>query len=183
MEHHQWLIGPCRRTVAAWSGRIGSPEFHLVDCAGAAGPFPATAQLLRHIIAPLRREDPAALRHHAVEIITLAPDLWAADERVTLPARRVPDSYSRMETLIVAEGVVDLLHAWAAGLGRGMIVYTGVEQATPSEAELLAVAVRMVPAELVRLVVCSASVVVPQPLATALAHHAVRASPTIQPAR
>jgi hypothetical protein len=153
-------------------------EVHVVD-SSAGTPFSATSELVRRIAPTLCVQDPAAVRTHGIELFTLAPELWAP---VGLPGENlVPlgqvdgrHEFSQLETLRIAHGLVDLLHAWAATVGHSTVVYDNVERADPTEWQLLAVAVRSVPAELVELVVCSAPTGVGEPLAAELRRHALR---------
>ncbi|HEX5497549.1 MAG TPA: hypothetical protein VFX70_23575 [Mycobacteriales bacterium] len=152
----------------------------MVDSDGSRGSFAGTAELVRRIAPTLWVQDPAAVRAHGIELFTLAPELWAPvglpGEDLALPgemAATQPQGFSRLETWRIAHGLVDLLHAWAATVGHSVVVYDNVGRADPTELELLAVAVRGLPAELVELVVCSTRNV-GEPLAGALRRHAAR---------
>ena len=181
MVRHRWLVGPhpgARRAAAL--GDIGAATpVHVVDSDAGRGAFAGTADLVRQIVPTLCVEDPAAVRAHGIELFTLAPELWAP---VGLPGEDLAFSgppmqgqrYSRLETSRIAHGLVDLLHAWGATVGHSVVVFDNVDRADSTEVELLAVAVRWLPTELVELVVCSTAAGVGEPLAGVLGRHAVR---------
>lgn len=180
---HRWLVGPCpcARRAAILDGGGTVAEVHVVDADGSRGAFAGTADLVRQIAPTLCVEDPAAVRAHGIELFTLAPELWTPvglpGEDLALsgpPVTGQSQRYSRLETLRIAHGLVDLLHGWAATVGHSVVVYDNVERADPTELELLAFAVRWLPAELVELAVCSSPEGVGEPLAGALRQHAVR---------
>lgn len=178
---HRWLVGAssCARRAEALAGLEPGTELYSVDSDRKHGPFAGTADLVRQIAPVLCVQDPAAVRAHGVELFTLAPELWAP---VGLPTEGMPppgecttpQRYSRLETLRIAHGLIDLLHAWAATVGHSTVVYDNVELADTTELELLGVAVRRLPAELVQIVVCSTPAGVGEPLAPSLLRHATR---------
>ncbi len=181
MVAHRWLVGPhqgaCRAAVL--DDVDAATPVHVVDSDASRGAFAGTTQLVRQIVPTLCVEDPAAVRAHGVELFTLAPELWAP---VGLPGEDLTMSgppmqgqrYSRLEVSRIAHGLVDLLYAWGATVGHSVVVFDNVDRADSTEVELLAVAVRGLPTELVELVVCSTAAGVGEPLAGVLRRHAVR---------
>lgn len=158
----------------------------VLDCrpapGDASGQAPGCSALVRHIVPWMLVNDPAGVRRNNLTVYVLASDLFArADEDP--PPSSLERDMSRGELLRLANGLSELLFAWG-GNGAATVVFEHAEAVDGVDQALIAELVRLMPAELVRLAVCSTTVHVPQALRAALIAGAQRRDvviPTAEP--
>jgi tetratricopeptide (TPR) repeat protein len=190
---HCWVTGPDTSQTPPASqaphGAAGWLPPVLADVDGHSrlrGPFTAAGALLRAIGWDLVTRLPELARKYDVEILSAAPELRAVLEcsRDTLTSEASPASrtryYPHIRATRIGYGLTELITGYVASLdGPRTVVVRNAEHAEPTDLSWLADMLRRTDAALLRVVVCSASVAVPDPLGSALRHHAQR---TTEPA-
>lgn len=125
------------------------------------GPYTMAGTLLRQLVPGLLASDPELVRRHDIEILSVAPELreLVPATRETLTSLAVPAErtrfYSRLRTLRIAHGLTELLRDHLAGASARSLVVEAADFADPTDAELLAVLLRRLPAGALTLVVCT----------------------------
>lgn len=172
---HRWLVGPVDR-AHAW---LESTQDHqdqtdtpagagvlAVDCRPVHGAdeLVAIRALVRHVVPWMLEHDPAGVRRNLPTVYALTPDLVGAGPGPRRPWAELADSEVRR----LGHGVSDLLHCWGAAAGQPVVVFEHAHRADPSDTVVLAHLLTEVPADLVRLVVCSDTEQVPDVLRQAL---------------
>ena len=152
------------------------------------GPYTAAGTMLRGLVPGLLEYQPELVREHDIEVLSAAPELRdvVLASRETLTSLAVPEErtrfYSRLRTLRIAHGIVDLLRDHLAGGPRRMLAIENAQHADPTDAELLAVMLRRIDPSVLTLVVCAGSVPNETDLSDALRLYAqARAIPARQP--
>lgn len=144
------------------------------------GPYTAGGQIARALAPRLVSEAPALVQRHEIELLSLAPDLegMVPRTRQTLDTLTGVSERTRLfpaeRTRWVAHGVADLLRAWSDTAGPLALVVDEIDQADPTDAQLLAVLLRRLDGSGVSLVVGSSTTDVAPDLGAALAARAVR---------
>ena len=126
------------------------------------GPYTAAGSILRALVPAMLERRPDLVARHDFEILTVAPDLGGLVEnrRATLTSsstgeertRFYPDAHTRR----VAHGIAELLMSWAEELGGATIRVRRMEQADPTDAELVAILERRADPRSLRIVVAPA---------------------------
>ena len=170
-QQHQW-------TVTATGSTAGAPESRgraeadgrlpLLPPVNAhrrlRGPYTAAGTVLRALVPQALAANPDLVRAHVIELLTVAPELRksvpATQETLTslaIPAERTR-FYSRLRTLRIAHGLTDFLRQWLTldgGVPRSLVL-EHLDQADPTDQELVSVLLRRMPAGLLALTVCTA---------------------------
>ncbi|MEW2522683.1 tetratricopeptide repeat protein [Actinacidiphila alni] len=129
------------------------------------GPYTGGSDLLRAVIPELAGTHDELIAARATEVISLTPDQAAlvpiAPQTLTALASRAERTrfYSVARTLRVSHGVAELLMDWARALhpGGAVIRFREVDDADPTDRELVAVLLRRCDPAVLRLVVESDS--------------------------
>lgn len=166
---HCWLIGPTDRTrqclgiegpgpdSAAPASRP-SPEtgVSIFDCRPVSGDDApvATPALVREVVPWMLEHDPAAIRRTHLTVYMLAPGLTNRLDEAP-PSNHHWRDWNLGELLRLGHGLCELLHSWGAAAGSSTLVFEEVHLAGTVDALLIARMLRELPAELVRIVVCS----------------------------
>lgn len=177
---HDWVCGGLRADRERLVGCMDLPAL-LVSTVDAhrqlRGPYTATGTVLRGIVPGLVGTSPDLVRAHDIEILTIAPELRGTvpASRETLTSLAIPAErtrfYSRLRTLRIAHGVAELLREHLANGEPRSLVLENVEQADPTDAELVAVLLRRIDPARLRIVVCGGRTP-DRPLTDALARYA-----------
>lgn len=125
---------------------------------------------------------PELVAAHEIEILTVAPELRGTvpATRETLTSLAVPAErtrfYSRLRTLRIAHGITELVrdHTLLCGAGPVTLAVDDLDNADPTDRELVAVLVRRLDPALVTVVVGTGPSVDGDPLVSALAKYATR---------
>jgi tetratricopeptide (TPR) repeat protein len=173
---HLWLVGPFRADRQAYWENYKSTEggvFYATDChANLRGPYTGVGSLLRQMIPSLYVHYPELVDGHAVEILSLAPELRASltVATETLTSLAVPDErtrfYSRMRTLRLTHGLIDFLkNCIAQGVFERLILYfENIESAESLDREFLSVLLRRADPRFIQVIVASSAEIPPDPL-------------------
>lgn len=167
--------------LAALGGSLPAPLTEPIDShRRLRGPYTAAGTLMRAIVPDALQRCPDLVAAHGIEILTVAPELRgtvpATHETLTslaVPAERTR-FYSRMRTLRLAHGMTEFLRDYVLSSGRGPVslVVDRLDQADPTDQELISVLVRRLDPALVTLVLGVGEELDPDlPLAAALPRH------------
>ncbi|MCZ4102264.1 tetratricopeptide repeat protein [Streptomyces sp. So13.3] len=193
---HSWLSGPDRRVRAATAEALAAAG-HLttVDChRRLRGPYTAAGSLLRAIVPEVLKTRPALVARHAIEILSVAPELKdlvdAPPQTLTSLASPTERTryYSPLRTRRIAHGLTEFLNAWAqeAGTTAGrpqLVLFDNLHAADPTDQELITVLLRRARTEVLTIAVgTSASPDLPDGLAQALDRQARRTELPAAPA-
>ncbi len=167
---HVWITGGDHIGRAAAAAAC-EPDATVCCHRRLRGPYTGTGSLLRAIVPGIHRRAPELTARHAIEILTVAPELGSllgpAPQTLTATAPEERTRwYSRCRTRRVAHGIVDFLRQSAA-VAPLTACFRQVDHADPTDLEFLSIALRRLEPSVVRLVVCSAGPL--QPLAGELA--------------
>ena len=191
---HRWIIAPYHRDrKALWDAtkNPASKEF-VVDChRNHRGPYTGVGDLLRLLIPDLYLRCSDHVNAHAVEILSMAPELKTllSVSTETLTSLAVPEErtrfYSRLRTLRMAHGLVDFLKGcMALGVYDHLtIFFERVHCADILDQELISVLLRRVDPQSITVVVGTGDGVLSPALETALSTYAERiqlAPPTLE---
>ncbi|HEX5496320.1 MAG TPA: hypothetical protein VFX70_17275 [Mycobacteriales bacterium] len=111
--------------------------------------------------------DPAGVRRTLSTVYTLAPELGARLDEDPPPGQPWQEM-TRVELSRLGHGLCELLHSWGAAAGSPTVVFEYADRAGTADSVLIAQLLGGLPPELVRVVVCSEHVGVPDVLARAL---------------
>lgn len=177
---HRWLVGPIDRahswlrSIQDRQNETSAPDttsggLCAVDCwpARSDGELVAIRALVREVVPWMLEHDPAGVRRNLPTVYALTPDAVGAGVEPRRPWAELADSEVRR----LGHGVSDLLHCWGAAAGKPLVAFDHAHLTGPSDAVVLAQLLADVPADLVRLVVCSDTEQVPDVLGQAL--HAI----------
>jgi len=123
------------------------------------GPYTAAGSILRAIVPSILERRPDLVARHDVEVLVAAPDLDAIVEsrRATLTSSSTGDERTRFypdaHTRRIAHGIAELLMSWAAEIGGATIELRRMDEADPTDAELVAILQRRADPAVLRLVV------------------------------
>ncbi|GAA4903267.1 tetratricopeptide (TPR) repeat protein [Stackebrandtia albiflava] len=161
---HLWLRLPRREDLPAALDGLDLPRPLTAAPLSAhrrlRGPYTFGGELARELTPGLLATAPDLVRLHEVTLLTLAPELRDHVEatKETLTSLAVPAErtrfYSRLRTLRLAHGMTALLRDRPQD-GPVSLVVRDAHHADPTDAELLAVLLRRLDPERVRLVVCT----------------------------
>lgn len=147
------------------------------------GPYTAAGTLMRAIVPDALQRFPDLVAAHSVEILTVAPELRGTVPATheTLTSLAVPTErtrfYSRMRTLRLAHGMTEFIRDYVLSSRRGPVslVVDRLDQADPTDQELVSILVRRLGPALVTLVVGVGEELDQElPLAAALSRHTRR---------
>jgi tetratricopeptide (TPR) repeat protein len=177
---HVWLVGP--RQARAENADIE------VDCHRLLrGPYTGTGTMLRALVPEAFRTEPALVRRHAIEILSIAPELRAvlgpAPETLTslAIAEERTRFYPAARTRRLANGIADFLQSYVrCGGSRGLTLsFARVDEADHTDQEFLAIMLRRIPADQVTVIIGTRRAEPPAELAAEIARytHRVDAGP------
>ncbi|MCZ4123561.1 tetratricopeptide repeat protein [Streptomyces sp. H39-S7] len=185
---HRWLSGPDRTVRVATAGELAAPG-HLTTVDShrrLRGPYTAAGSLLRAIVPDVLRSRPALVARHAIEILSVAPELQdivdAPPQTLTSLASPTERTryYSPLRTRRIAHGLTEFLNAWAqeAGTTAGrpqLVLFDNLHAADPTDQELIAVLLRRARTEVLTIAIGTSSAPdLPETLARELDRHALR---------
>ncbi|MYS18715.1 Tetratricopeptide repeat-containing protein [Streptomyces sp. DvalAA-14] len=191
---HTHVVGATRTdrltAVERVCGERTSDAVLRVDChRRLRGPYTGLGGLLRAIVPEIHTEQPALVRAHHREIVTVAPELATllGKPADTLTSESSQEErtrwYSRLRARRVAHGIVDLLRAYTAGPGAARTcVLDAIPEADSSDQEFVAIALRRLDPARLRLVVAGRADPVSAELAAALGEYARRVDSPVLPA-
>lgn len=154
------------------------------------GPYTGAGSVLRAIVPDAHRDLPGLTAAHVLEILCAAPELEAvlgsAPGTLTslAPFSERTRWYSRLRTRRITHGLVEFLrdYAVAGNAGRLVLVLDSAESADRTDQEFLAVALRRLDPDQVRLVIGTGAGPMPEELTDALHQYADRLeAPPTQP--
>jgi tetratricopeptide (TPR) repeat protein len=172
---HLWLVGA--RQAGAENASIEVNCHRLLR-----GPYTGTGTMLRALVPEIYRTQPALVRRHAIEILSIAPELGAilGPGPQTLTSLAIAEERTRFypaaRTRRLANGIADFLLSYAkTGLYRGLTLsFTRVDEADQTDQEFLAILLRRIPADQVRVIIGTRSDEPPEVLAEEIARYAHR---------
>ncbi|MFG3259915.1 tetratricopeptide repeat protein [Streptomyces sp. NPDC048172] len=154
MTTHTWTTGTdtaARATLAVLTSEGGL----VADChRGLRGPYTGAGELVRLLVPEAYAADPALIRAHVIEILTVAPELreviGAAPETLTTLAIPVERTrlYAPTRTRRIAHGLTEFLHACArlavreTGRDTFPVAFTRLDEADHTDQEFLAILLR-----------------------------------------
>lgn len=178
---HYWVI---TTTGAFADGEFPAvPEPYLnVQChRRLRGPYTGGGSLLRSVVPELLECRPELVATRATEVVALAPELDAQvlqPQTLTDLANRVERTrfYPALRTMRIAHGITELLIDWAHNRHPGgvVIAFRGLDDADPTDRELLCVLLRRCDPRLLTMVVETGDIADDDPLGQALARYARR---------
>lgn len=162
-DRHLWIVGGtramCRHTLEQLElpPLLASVDAHR----RLRGPYTAAGALMRAIVPEAQARWPELVTRHDIELLVAAPELRAgvAASRSTLTWSASPEERTRFypaaHTLRVAHGLTEFLveHLRRGGQTPRTLIVENLDQADASDVELLAVLLRRVPADTLRVVV------------------------------
>ncbi|GIG61321.1 hypothetical protein Lfu02_56930 [Longispora fulva] len=170
--HHGWLRDPAPVDLGP---RLATVSAHR----RLRGPYTAAGAVVRLLVPGLLAGRPDLVRAHDLEILAAAPELAAVvdSHRETLTSTADPKSrtryYPHAHTTRIAHGLTDLLRDATAGTPGLTLVIEHVEHADRTDLDWLGIMLRRIAPERLRIVL-SCRGELPEPLAAAVAAHAVR---------
>jgi tetratricopeptide (TPR) repeat protein len=183
MTKHLWLCAPRAASWAALYTSVDLPPV-LADLDAhrrLRGPYTAAGTLVRRIVPDICVSASELVTKHDIEILTAAPELRAviAGSRETLTSLADPKSRTRYypyeRTKRIAHGLTELITAYVHGLGEPRtLVITHTNEADHTDAEWLAIMLRRVDPAYLRLVVCTTTEDIAEPLGAALQRYAIQ---------
>lgn len=178
---HRWVDAPRRADRTALVATLDLPPT-LTGTVDAhrrrRGPYTAAGTLLDALVPEMLRDEPELVRSHDIEVLSAAPDFRGVvpASRETLTSIAVPEErtrfYSRMRTLRIANGLVELVtdHLARSGAPRTLVV-DNAHEADHTDAEWLSVLLRRADPALLTVVVCTAGKPPARVLADALVEY------------
>lgn len=177
-QTHTWIVGPSRRDRQILRNTLhdAGAAFYLDRHRRLRGPYTGTGTLLRQLVPEVYRRFPDLVRDHAIEILSLAPELRSllAVSQATLTALAIPRErtrfYSRLRTLRLAHGLYDFLHACLAlGAYPGLtLFFDRVQEADPLDQEFIRIILRRASPGRLHVIVGSSADPLPPALTEAL---------------
>jgi tetratricopeptide (TPR) repeat protein len=188
-QQHRWTVTGTGSTAGTAGNADGAlPLLPPVNAhRRLRGPYTAAGTILRALVPQALADTPDLVMAHVIELLTVAPELRTSvpATKETLTSLAIPIErtrfYSRMRTLRIAHGLTDFLRTLLTlGGAPRSLVLEHLDQADPTDQELVAVLLRRMPAGLLALTVCTAEGAELEPdLTTALDRYAARqAAPT-----
>lgn len=180
---HHWIVGASRHDRATLADSLALP-LALAEPVSAhrrlRGPYTAAGSLLRAIVPQVLAEFPALPGRFDIEILAAAPELNAimpmARQTLTSSAtvRERTRFYSVDRTTQLAHGMTEFLRDYLAEVGPRSLVVHDLDQADPTDAELIAILLRRLDPSVLTLIVCTGQDELDQSLAAALRRYCVR---------
>ncbi|GHF73792.1 hypothetical protein GCM10018790_59610 [Kitasatospora xanthocidica] len=177
MTSHTWRVQP---EGTAHDDRYDDRYDARADChRRLRGPYTGLGTLLRALVPDAHRARPELVAHHAVEILSAAPelkDLIGAGPQ-TLTSLAVPNERTRLypakRTRRLAHGIIEFLHGHARGRGHALALrFDRVDEADHTDQEFLSILLRRALPDLVTVTVHTGGADLIPELTTALAAHA-----------
>jgi hypothetical protein len=174
---HEWLVAACH-AGAQTQGAASYVPFWLDAHRNRRGPFTAAGGLIRAIIDDATSATPELVATHLLTLLSVAPEIGRyvdvpADVRQASIVSREgnPPSWTRR----IANGVTDFILGYFEGERFGRVaVFTNVDDADPTDQELISVLLRRADPENLRLCICTRSDRLDPLLAATLEQHARR---------
>jgi tetratricopeptide (TPR) repeat protein len=146
------------------------------------GPYTMVGTLLRAIVADMLRQSVDLVARHDIEVLSTTPELRGVvpSSRETLTSLAVPEErtrfYSRLRTRRIAHGLTELLRDYLldGGPTGSVLVVDRVEEADPTDVEVLVVLLRRLDPALLTLVICTGHGPLDADLTAALGAYAER---------
>lgn len=182
MPEHRWIAASTAADCVVIARALPLPPALLpeVDAhRNHRGPYTAAGTIIRAVAPDALAKWPDLLRRHDIELLTVAPELRdvMVASRETLTSLAVPEErtrfYSRLRTLRLAHGLTEFLrdHLVKSADGPRSLVVYHLDDADPTDAELVSVLLRRLDPALLTLVVCTGTGSVADPLGAALTAH------------
>lgn len=179
---HSWFRGGDRAAraaavAAAHPGRTTRVEGHR----RLRGPYTAAGNLLRAVVPDVLATRPELAARHVIEILSVAPELT---DRLPAPPQTLTSLasptertryYSPLRTRRLAHGITEFLDAWAAASrdrGPWTLFLDDLDEADPTDQELVAILLRRAHPDALRVVAGSATAPRSEVLAEALERYA-----------
>jgi tetratricopeptide (TPR) repeat protein len=182
MTTHLWIRGANGARRRAALARLDLPPvLAAVDAhRRLRGPYTAAGTLARALAPEALDQFPDLVARHDVELRAVAPELRAVvpGTRETLTSSASPEErtrfYPRARTTRLAHGLTDFLLEILEYSGRrsSTVVIENLHEADPTDAEFVAILLRRIGPERLRIVACTGDRELPVGLATALDRHA-----------
>lgn len=180
VQTNGWIVGPSAARQRYLDAANDLPVLTARAHRRLGGPYTAGGQIARAITPLLFAHAPELLQSHEIELLSLAPDL----DHVVPRTRETLDTLSGVSertrlfpaerTRWLAHGVADMLQEWSSRTGPLTLIIDEIDQADPTDAQLLAVLLRRLRGSGVSMIVGSATVEVAHELGAALGAHAQR---------
>lgn len=180
---HTWIIAPYHRDrIAFWEESRGHTDAaFVIDChRNHRGPYTGVGELLRQLLPDVYSRYPDHANAHAVEILSIAPELKSllSVSTETLTSLAVPEErtrfYSRLRTLRLAHGLIDFLKGCIT-LGvydHFAIFFENVHATDVLDQEFISVLLRRTDPQHITVTVGTIDDTLPEPFASALSSHA-----------
>jgi tetratricopeptide (TPR) repeat protein len=179
---HHWVLGSSQHDRERLASSLSAPPA-LVEPVDAhrrlRGPYTAAGSLMRALVPQVLAESPELPGRYDIEILAAAPELNAIMPmaRTTLTAsaavRERTRFYSVDRTTQLAHGMTEFLRNYLTEAGPRSLVVHNLDQADPSDAELIAILLRRLDPSVLTLIVCTGQGELDPALATALDTYAV----------
>jgi tetratricopeptide (TPR) repeat protein len=176
---HHWIIAPYQADRQQFWQVLKQQETHTykLDChQNLRGPYSGCGELFRLIVPGIYRQQPEIVKAHAIEILSVAPELkmLITVETETLTSLAIPEErtrfYGRARTLRIAHGLVDFLRKC---IGREqtehyVLFFENVHAADSLDREFLEVLLRRVPAQEIAVIIGTNADALPESFAQIL---------------
>lgn len=180
---HSWIVAPSqaeREAIWLTLTRHAAQTYRANCHKNLRGPYTGCGTLLRQIVPEIYQRDPELVKAHAVEILSVAPELktLVSVEPETLSSLAIPAErtrfYGRTRTLRLAHGLIDFLRASShiAVQTPVMCYFENAHAADSLDREFLEVLLRRLDARAIHVVVSTTSEPLSGTFAAALATYA-----------
>ena len=180
---HHWIVAASQHDRQTLADSLAVPPA-LVGPVDAhrrlRGPYTAAGSLMRALVPQALAEFPALPGRFDIEILAAAPELneIMPMTRETLTSSAVVRErtrfYSVDRTTQLAHGMTEFLRDYLAEVGPRSLVVHNLDQADPTDAELIAIMVRRLDPSVLTLIVCTGKAELDLGLATALDRYCAR---------
>lgn len=177
---HIWLIAPSRRGRQMLWNTLKTGASYEVNCHWHhRGPYTGTCTLLRQLVPEVYRQFPEHVRAHAVEILSIAPELRStfSVSHETLTSLAIPEErtrfYSHTRTLRLAHGIIDFLKGCLSLkiYSHLSLYFENVQAADTLDQEFLSVLLRRADPATLTVIIGTTCDPLPEQLQTALSDH------------
>ncbi|HYS34295.1 MAG TPA: hypothetical protein VEO01_01475, partial [Pseudonocardiaceae bacterium] len=181
MSDHLWIAAPSHASPATEQSLPAALLSEVDAHRHRRGPYTMAGTIMRAVVPVALARWPELASRHDIELLSVAPELRGSirSTRETLTSLAVPAErtrfYSRLRTLRLAHGLTEFLadHLRRLDDGPRSLVVRNIDDADPTDAELLSVLLRRLDPALLTLVVRTGTKPVAEPLGAALAAYAV----------
>lgn len=164
---HLWITEPVHGDLAAFTAGldIGVALTPPIDAnRRLRGPYTAAGGIVRHLVPQARDSHAELVEQHELEILTVAPELRSVilSTRDTLTSIAIPKErtrfYSRNRTARLSHGLTEFVRDIAARAGgQRHLVIENLQDADPTDQELVAILLRRLDPRLVTLIIGTAT--------------------------